>query len=75
MNNNQEKQFETKLATAVMMFAMQLQNVMEKVNDEMAESIATKYEANPDMSVEEIAKEFAKHTVSALSKEYKLGDV
>lgn len=73
--SNQLKQFETKLMTSVMMFSLQLQNVMEKSNDEMAETIATKYETNPNMSVEEITKEIAKHVISALSKEYELGDV
>ncbi len=72
---NQEKQFETKLMTATMMFALQLQNVMEKQNDEMAESIATKYETDPNMSVEEITTEIARNVVLALSKEYELGDV
>lgn len=70
--SNQTKQFETKLTTAIMMFALQLQSVMEKSNDEMAETIATKYEDNPNMSVEEITKEIAKHVVSTLSKEYEL---
>ena len=70
-----EKQFETKMATAVTLFAMQFQNIMEGSADALGEIISKKYEANPDMSIEEMTKEVVKHVVSELTKEFKLQEV
>lgn len=70
-----EKQFETKMATAVTLFAMQFQSVMESSSDALAEIIAKKYEANADMSIEKMTKEVVKHVVSELTKEFKLQEV
>ena len=70
-----EKQFETKFTTAIMLFATQLQSVMESSSDVLAESIAAKAESNPNMSIEEMTKEVASHVVAELSKEFGLQEV
>jgi len=70
-----EKQFEIKLAAAVMLFASQLENVMDSSSDVLAESMAAKYESNPNMSIEDMAKEIASHVVAGLSKEFGLQEV
>jgi hypothetical protein len=70
-----EKQFETKFTTAVMLFATQLQNVMESSSDALAESIAEKVKSSPNMSIEEMTKEIASHVVSELSEEFGLREV
>lgn len=72
MNEKQEKQFETKFTTAILGFAMQFQTIMENANDEFAEKIVTKYQQNPEMSIEEMTKEIANHAVKELVKEFKL---
>lgn len=72
MNEKQEKQFETKFTTAVLLFAQQLQNTMESSSDKMAESIANKFESNPNMSIEEMTKEIAEHVIDGLSEEFEL---
>ncbi|MSU01945.1 hypothetical protein [Tissierella pigra] len=72
MDKKQEKQFETKFSTAVLLFAQQLQNTMESSSDKMAESIANKFESNPNMSIEEMTKEIAEHVIDGLSEEFGL---
>lgn len=72
MNEKQEKQFETKFSTSVILFAQQLQNIMESSSDKMAESIANKFESNPNISIEEMTEEIAKHVIDGLSEEFEL---
>jgi hypothetical protein len=67
-----EKQILRKLETAIILFATSLQDIMEKSNDSLAEEITKKAEENPDMTVDEMAKEIAKHVVAELSKTYGL---
>ncbi|OZV12364.1 hypothetical protein CIW83_09715 [Tissierella sp. P1] len=72
MNEKQEKQFETKFSTAVILFAQQFQDIMESCIDDLSESVVEKFKANPNMSIEEMTKEIAEHTVKGLIKEFEL---
>lgn len=72
MNEKQEKQFETKLSTAVILFAQQLQSVMENSADELSESIVEKFKTDPNMSIEEMTKEITSHVIKELTKEFEL---
>lgn len=67
-----EKQFEIKLSTAVILFATQLQNIMESSSDVLAELLVAKVETNPNMSIEQMTEEIASHVVVEISKEFKL---
>lgn len=72
MNQKQEKQFETKFSTAVILFAQQFQDIMENSVDELSESIVEKFEVNPNMSIEEMTKEISDHVVKGLVEEFEL---
>lgn len=72
MNEKQEKQFETKFSTAVILFAQQLQDIMESCVDDLSESVVEKFKADPNMSIEDMTKEIAEHTVKGLIKEFDL---
>lgn len=72
MNEKQEKQFETKFSTAVILFAQQFQDIMENSVDDLSESIVEKFKAEPNMSIEEMTKEIVTHVVKELSDEYDL---
>lgn len=72
MNEKQEKQFETKFSTAVILFAQQFQDIMENATDDLSKSVVEKYEADPNMSIEDMTKEIVSHVVKNLTKEYGL---
>lgn len=72
MNEKQEKQFETKFSTAVMLFAQQFQDIMENSVDDLSESIVEKFKTEPNMSIEEMTKEIVTHVVKALTEEFGL---
>ncbi len=72
MNEKQEKQFETKFSTAVILFVQQFQNIMENSADELSESIVEKFTTDPNMSIEEMTKEITVHVIKELTKEFGL---
>ncbi|MDR7856094.1 hypothetical protein [Tissierella sp.] len=72
MNEKQEKQFETKFSTAVILFAQQFQYIMENSVDDLSESIVEKFKTNLNISIEEMTKEIVTHVVNELIKEYDL---
>jgi len=72
MNEKQEKQFETKFSTAVILFAQQFQNTMESGTDGLSEMVVEKFKTDPNMSIEEMTKIIANSVVKALTEEFGL---
>lgn len=72
MNEKQEKQFEAKFSTAVILFAQQFQDIMENSVDDLSELVIEKFKADPNMSIEEMTRDIADHVVKGLIKEFEL---
>lgn len=68
-----DKQLETKVVTAIVMFVMKLNEMTDNIRYGMAEALSDKIETNTNISVEEITQEVARQFISVISKEFELG--
>lgn len=72
MDNKQVEDIEIKFSIAVTMFAVSCQKIMENSARALGEIIESKAKENPDLTVDEMAKEISKHVVKEISKQFKL---
>lgn len=69
---NKESQIEVKLLTAAMMFATMIQKIMEENSDKHSKELTKFIENNPDATVEDITREYAKLVIALMTDIFKL---
>lgn len=69
---NKESQIEVKLLTAAMMFAAMIQKIMEENSDKLSKELTKFIENNPDATVEDITREYAKLVIALMTDIFKL---
>lgn len=69
---NKESQIEVKLLTAAMMFTTMIQKTMEENSDKHSKELTKFIENNPDATVEDVTREYAKLVIALMTDIFKL---
>lgn len=69
---NKESQIEVKLLTAAMMFTTMIQKTMEENSDKHSNELTKFIENNPDATVEDVTREYAKLVIALMTDIFKL---